>query len=70
MEKEKSLYEMDICEQIENSKIVCDKHGELSKDDLDITMDCLIVCGFCSINQEMDTRNDFDIDPTVKITDF
>lgn len=62
-----SIYERTVDEQLDHLDVSCDTHGELDSSDLSITMDSSLVCGYCSINQEMDVRNERDIDASVEL---
>jgi len=66
---EPGLYERTVDEQIEHYGVYCDTHGELSRNDLSLGGGGKLHCTFCSLNQEMDTRNEHDIDSTVTVGD-
>ena len=69
-EKEPGLYDRTVDEQIEHYGVYCDTHGELSPDDVGLTHKGKLVCTGCSLNQEMDVRNEHDIDATVEVGDY
>jgi len=56
-----------VTELIEDATFECNTHGELELEDLSLTLGGRIVCEFCSLNQEMDTRNEMDIDPVPEV---
>lgn len=62
------IYGRTIDEQLENLVVTCGTHGELDTEDLSVAFDGRIVCEFCSLNQEMDTSNELDIDAGVSIS--
>lgn len=62
-----NAYDRTIDEQLEEMEVVCGTHGELSNDELGVSSDGRIICGFCIINQEMDVRNEMDIDASVDV---
>lgn len=60
-------YDQTVDERIEESKVMCNIHGELSSENLDITTRGKLVCVHCSLNNEMDVRNERDIDPSIRV---
>jgi hypothetical protein len=61
------LYEQTPDEQLEDMNPTCDTHGELALEDIGVTFGGQLCCTFCSLNQEMDVRNEFDIDPKIDL---
>jgi len=62
-----NIYERTVDEQLEELEVACGTHGELATEDLSVGFDGRLHCGFCSLNQEMDTANERDIDSTVSV---
>jgi len=63
-----NIYEQTIDEQLDDLTVTCSVHGELENDDLAVRMDGMIVCSYCTLNQEMDVHNERDIDATINLS--
>jgi len=64
---EKGIYDRTVDEQIKDLWVFCGVHGELDVEDISVGFDGGLHCEFCSLNQEMDTQNELDIDSSVEI---
>jgi len=62
-----NIYNRTVDEQLDDLVVTCGTHGELETEDLSVGFDGRIHCGFCSMNQEMDVKNERAIDSTVQI---
>lgn len=67
MAQSENPYERTVDEQLERLEVTCGVHGNLETEDLSVGFNGQLHCGFCSMDQEMDVRNERDIDSTVEV---